>query len=56
MGNTKFMILFFVSVGADHKAIGECIVAYIAIIVSLITGKMMLEDRSDLPPHLQNLD
>lgn len=38
------------------KAIGECIAAYATTIVSLITGRMMLEDRSDLPPHLRNLD
>lgn len=38
------------------KAIGECLAAYAAIIVSLVTGKAMMDDRSDLPPHLRSLD
>jgi len=38
------------------QAIFEWIMAYIAIGVALVTGKMMMDDRSDLPPHLQYHD
>lgn len=34
-------------------AIFSPVIAYLAILGSLITGKMMLSDDSDLPPHLR---
>lgn len=27
--------------------------SYVAILLALLTGKMMLDDQSDLPPHLR---
>jgi hypothetical protein len=35
------------------NAILSPVIAYAAIIGALITGKMMLSDDSDLPPHLR---
>jgi hypothetical protein len=36
-------------------AIVECIAAYAMILLSLLTGKPMRSDDSDLPRHLRNL-
>jgi len=40
------------------NAVREWVGSYLAILGSLISGKMMLDDQSDLPPHLrrENLD
>lgn len=35
------------------EALFSPVIAYLAILGSLITGKMMLSDDSDLPPHLR---
>lgn len=35
------------------QALIEWVLAYTAIIGALFTGKMMLSDDSDLPPHLR---
>lgn len=34
-------------------ALTAWLMSYLSIIVALITNKMMLDDDSDLPPHLR---
>lgn len=35
------------------QATSECLAAYFSLLASLLSGKMMLDDQSDLPPHLR---
>lgn len=38
------------------QAILEWVMSYILVAHALVTGKMIQNDDSDLPKHLQNLD